>query len=284
VMIFGLYSRFGTTAGAWASLVSGATLTTGYILVQRNWANVVYPWLERMELVEPVGNFLAAVSGPLNPYVLWKMDPITFPINQYEFYFIVMMLCLALYIAVSLLTQREPFNLDRMLHRGKYDVVGDHKTPNAWTFRGIFSKIISITPEYTRGDKIIAWSVFIYSFGYSFLAIFVFVVIYNWFSPWPLEWWARRYFIVTLVMPGMVAAISTVWFWIGGLIDLRRLFRDLERRVTNPLDDGRVEGNMSLADKDALEAVDQGSSASQGTDLSTQPCDGRGRKNPRQNA
>lgn len=30
------------------------------------------------------------------------------------------------------------------------------------------------------------------------------------------------------------------------------MFRDLDKRVANPLDDGRVEGNMSLADKSIL--------------------------------
>jgi len=46
-----------------------------------------------------------------------------------------------------------------------------------------------------------------------------------------------------------MAAISTVWFAIGGFIDLFRLFRNLKKRVANPLDDDRVDGHVSLADK-----------------------------------
>ena len=257
VMIFGLYSRFGTTAGAFASLAGGMTLSLGGILISRNWADRVYPWLEEWGWVEPVGDFLAAASAPLNPWVVWEMNPIKFPVNSYELTLMTTAVCLALYIGVSLLTRRELFNLDRMLHRGKYDVAGDHKPAEGWSFRGVFSKLIGITPEYTRGDRLIAWSVFIYSFGYTFLIAFVFAALYNWFSPWPIEWWGRYFFVVSLVVPGTVAAISTVWFTIGGFLDLRRLFRDLKRRVANPLDDGRVEGNMSLADKKELEEADR---------------------------
>lgn len=43
------------------------------------------------------------------------------------------------------------------------------------------------------------------------------------------------------------------WFSTGGLIDLKRMFRDLEARVINPLDNGQVEGHMSLADKAEFE-------------------------------
>jgi Na+/proline symporter len=48
VMVFGLYSRFGTAAGAWTSLVSGMVLSFSSILIQRNWADHVYPFLEKM--------------------------------------------------------------------------------------------------------------------------------------------------------------------------------------------------------------------------------------------
>ena len=258
VMIFGLYSRFGTTAGAFASLISGMILSFGGIFLQRNWASMVYPWLDRMELVEPVDNVLSAVSGPLSPYVVWEMNPNKFPVNAYEIYLMIMAATLALYVGVSLLTRREPFNLDRMLHRGKYDIEGEHKKAAAgWSIRGVFTKLIGITPEYTRGDRIIAKAVFIYSFGYTFLAAFVFVVVFNYFSPWPITWWGHYFLIVSLVVPGIVAAVSTVWFTAGGFRDMVRLFRDLKARSVNPLDDGRVEGHMSLADKTELENVDR---------------------------
>ncbi len=62
-------------------------------------------------------------------------------------------------------------------------------------------------------------------------------------------------------MPCTVAAITAVWYGIGGFLNLLQLFRDLKLRVVNPLDNGRVEGNMSLADKAQLEKLDSDKAA-----------------------
>lgn len=256
VMIFGLYSRFGTTAGAFTSLISGMVLSIGGILVQRNWANLVYPWLQDLNLVEPVGKFLSAVSGPFNPYVVWKMDPVKFPINSYEFYFITMIITLFLYCIVSYFTMKEPFNLDRMLHRGIYNLDGENKEQLKWSFRTVFSKMLGITKEYSTGDKVIAWSFFLYSFIYNFIGIFILVIIWNAVSPWPIEWWGQYFFLVYLLVPGIMAAISTFWFGIGGFIDLFRLFRDLKAREANHLDNGQVDGHVSVADKAKFEQIE----------------------------
>ena len=52
------------------------------------------------------------------------MDAVKCPINSYEWYFITMVTTLILYCVCSLLTCKEPYNLDRMLHRGKYAIDG----------------------------------------------------------------------------------------------------------------------------------------------------------------
>jgi SSS family solute:Na+ symporter len=256
VMIFGLYSRFGTTAGAFTSLIVGMVMSGGGILIKRSWADVVYPWLDQMNLVDPVGNFLSVISRPFNPYVIWEMNPVKFPINSYELYFITMLITLFLYCAVSYFTMKKPFNLDRMLHRGKYNLDHDKKEAFNWSFRTIFSKLLGITKEYTTGDKVITWSLFLFSIVWSFLITFVGVIIWNAFTPWPIQWWGKYFFIVYLVVPGIMAAISAIWFGIGGCIDLFRMFRDLKARVDNPLDDGWVEGHVSLADKAEFEKVE----------------------------
>ena len=72
-----------------------------------------------------------------------------------------------------------------------------------------------------------------------------------------MHWWGYYFLIVFVLIPGIIAAFTAVWFGICGTIDLRAMFCDLKKRVINPLDNGRVENNMSLADKSQLEAVDK---------------------------
>ena len=119
------------------------------------------------------------------------------------------------------------------------------------------AKLIGITPEYTTGDRWIAWGVFGYSIIYKFFLAFVVVVIWNAVSPWKVEWWGHYFFITTLLIPGIVAFFSTFWFGIGGAVDLFRLFRDLEKRVVNPLDNGWVEGHVSLSDKETFDKLEK---------------------------
>jgi len=256
VMIFGLYSKFGNTCGAFASLVSGMVLAFTGIFVQRNWANLVYPYFASKGWVEPVGKFLETVSAPLNPYVVWKMDPVKFPINSYEIYLLTMFITLIIFCVVTVLTQKEPFNLDRMLHRGIYSDDGKVPEKVKFSFKWALAKMVGINSEYTRGDRVIAWSVFFYSFVYSFLGCFVLVAVWNVITPWPVKWWGIYFFIHTLLVPGIVAAVSTFWFGIGGAIDLFRLFRDLEHREADHLDNGQVEGNVSLAEKARFEKLE----------------------------
>ncbi|MBR4666016.1 MAG: sodium:panthothenate symporter, partial [Lentisphaeria bacterium] len=159
---------------------------------------------------------------------------------------------------VSFLTCRRPFNLDRMLHRGKYALDGEVKHFEKLTFRNCFRKIIGITPDYTFGDKCIAWGTFIWNFGFSFGLFYMGTIVWNSFYRWPTLWWGWRLFILSVIVACVKSMVSMIWFMIGGIIDMKQMFRDLAARTSvNELDNGMVEGNMSLADKAQLEAVDK---------------------------
>ncbi len=238
IMVGGLYTRFGNLTGAWCALLLGSGCSAAGLIFQRNWALRIYPWLERMEWVVPLDNFLQQVSRPFNPWIVWKMDAVKFPINSYEIFFISMILSVCGYVIGSYLTYK-PYDLDKLLHRGKYSD-GHAVESMSWSLSNILSKLVSITPDYTRGDRIITWSVFCYNIVYSFGFTFVGVVIWNAVSPWPLEWWSNYMLVVYLVVPGIAAAISSVWFAIGGTFDIIRLFHDLSNRTEDDTDNGQV--------------------------------------------
>ncbi|QYY34382.1 hypothetical protein [Ruficoccus sp. ZRK36] len=254
IMVFGLYSRFGTTWGAYAALLFGSGFSLMSLFLQRNWPDMIYPFLERHGWVEAVSNFLVAASRPFNPYIEWKMSAVKCPINSYEFYFISILLGISSYIIISLITCKKPYNLERMLHRGEYSIDDEKHITVPWTPRNIVKKLVGITPDYTRGDRIIAWSIFYYSIVYKFIGCFLIVLIWNLISPWPDHWWSVYFFITYIAVAMLVGVITTVWFMIGGILDVRRLFRDLKDRIDNPLDDGRVEGGVSLMDQAAFDA------------------------------
>ncbi len=235
IMLGGLYTRFGNLTGAWSAIIFGSGTSLLGLIFQRNWAQSIYPWLEQAGMVEGLNSFLIAVSSPFEPWIHWEMDAVKFPINSYEIFFISMALSVGSYIIGSFLTYK-PFDLDKLLHRDP-DAA---KVKADWSLREIFGKMLGITAEYTKCDRIITYSLFIYSFGYQFIAIFVAVIIWNIFQPWPQSWWDSYFYINNLIIPIIIGVISTVWFLIGGIKDTIQLFIDLARRKENPLDNGQV--------------------------------------------
>ena len=251
VMIFGLYWKKGTTQAAWTALLAGIVVSVCYILLQRNWADVVYPFLAKHDMVDFCDRALRLASRPYGTWIEWRMDPVKIPVNAIEFLFFSNIFTIALYAIVSLATCKADFNMDRMLHRGAYADGATLPPPKRdWSVRGVCKALLGITPEYTKGDRAIAYAYFFHNFIYGFFGIFVVVALWNWVKPLSNHFWSNYFLVTSLLVPIGIAAVATVWFFIGGVRDLRRLFHDLEsRRHVNELDDGRVEGHVSLADR-----------------------------------
>lgn len=251
IVTLGLYWRRGTTAGAYASLLSAASISLGGILVQRNWADGVLPWLAAHGLDGKVRHFLAAASSPFDPWIRWAVSDaewaVKFPVNSVELSFIAMLFALLCYVTVSLLTCRKPFDLDAMLHRkqgvGKEEARRIPATVDVRPsfVRRLLSHVVGITPEYRREDRVLAWVVFGHSIVYGFLGAFVLVAICAKVFHWSVHAWAIKFFITGLMVPLLLGIVTTVWFTWGTTRDLRRLFRDLETRVRDDRDNGMVE-------------------------------------------
>jgi solute:Na+ symporter, SSS family len=262
VILGGLYWKRGTTQGAWSGLLTGAILAIlGFILTE-SWVGGIYPFLaDHPVLLSWVTTVIEGVSNPLRPIINWRVTPGKFPINGQEIYFLTMLFSVLSYVLVSLFTCREPFNMDRMLHRGKYrresDLAAIEAARPPRSFNGLLKSLVGIDAQFTRGDKVLSWSVFIYSMVWGFgswLTVFLWSVLKA--GGWPKQWWCTWFFIQQIVVAFAIGVVSTVWFTIGGTIGLRRMYRDLANHKSDVLDDGRVVGAVSAVDIAAVAKVE----------------------------
>ena len=207
-IIGGLYWKKGTTAGAWVALCTGSTLAVGGIIARQLDAH--------------------------------------FPLNGTQISFVAVLVAVSLYIAVSLLTHKEDFNMDRLLHRGAYALTPEPsgQTVAAPKRQVWLSRLIGIDENFTRGDKWIAGVLL----GWSLLLFGTFVIgsAWNYFSPWPPAVWASFWHLVGIGFPILFAVIIGVWFTWGGILDMRRFFARLEAQQINDLDDGTVRDHRNL--------------------------------------
>lgn len=220
VIAGGLYWKKGTTAGAWAAMISGSGLAVGGILLQQCW-KTIHPWLLQLF---PNNQAIADSAAK-------------FPINGQIMYFLAMVTSIALYVIVSLLTCKKDFNMERMLHRGKY-AVADDKVKIEFEKRWSWSSIIGIDEHFTKSDKVISTSVF--SWSMLWWIVFIVVTVWNLASPWPLSWWATYWHYYAIIIPLVIGIATTVWFLWGGIIDLHELYVNLKTYKSDATDDGTV--------------------------------------------
>lgn len=260
VIIGGLYWKRGTTAGAWASVIGGGLFALVSFICTQFWADWLYPMLaQRPEALAWFTKIIEGISRPFEPIILWRVSPTQFPINGQELFFLNMLFSIGLYVVCSLLTCREPFNMDRLLHRGAYARKDEAKAADSdqpMTFRQKCYKLfIGIDAQYTRGDKILAWTMFWYSFGWGY-GTWMIILIWNLIYRWPTIWWARLGFFNNYILGIAIGVISTVWFFIGASIDLKKLFYRLANRQRNVADDGRVIGHISADEVQMVEQIE----------------------------
>ena len=225
VIIGGLYWKRGTTAGAWSALITGATIAVGGIIIH--------------QLVDD------------------------FPVNGQMFWMLAMLGSGIAYVVASLLSPRPEVDLDQLLHRGKWAVVGEAPvgssagsraaresgssekpgtTPGAGSgqsggrvARGW--RMLFMDEQFSRGDRILY--VATYAWTLAWFAIFVGGTIWNLTHDVPGETWARFWKVYFFIQLG-VSAFVVVWFGIGGFKDVRTMLRLLGDPDRDEADDGVV--------------------------------------------
>jgi len=208
-IIGGLYWKCGSTHGAWAAMITGMLLSGGGVVIKQ----VDPAALER----------LAAGLPRLGRAALYVKNGLT----GQELTFLAMVCSIAAYVLASLLGPAQSTDMDALLHRAGRP----ERSVPSWLER------LGIDREFTRGDRWVAYVSVAWPLLWS--ALFLSVTVWNLVRDVPTSWWLRFWQVWIWVFTGGAAAV-TVWFTIGGLSDLRYLFRRLERVVPDPADDGRV--------------------------------------------
>ena len=215
VIIGGLYWDRGTTKAAWTAIIIGAFISVSGVLVKQisvEWLNDTSSYVQLKNILEFIRN-----------------------INGQEYWGISMGASAFAYVVVSVLDNSEPFNMDKLLNRGKYAIEGEKKIINENTELGW--KIFLMGEEFTKGDKLI----YILNYVWTGIWTLVFIVgtIYNLSNEvsdasWMFFW--RNYIYIFIV----ISLVIIVWFTVGGFHDLKIMMDKLKTEKRDHHDDGWV--------------------------------------------
>jgi SSS family solute:Na+ symporter len=233
-IVGGLYWRRGTAGGAWVAILTGAILGLGgTLLMQENY------WLK---FVDGIQFMVPSWGAYLQEHVK------VFPLNGNKMSVLACVLALLSYFIVSSVQSAirgEVFNLERLLHRGKYRLAGEHAGDDAAETVASGWRSLLAGREYTRGDKFIYYSTLF--LGVFWFLFFIVVTLTNLVEGWKFSdaWWLG-YWKFRVIYSFVFVLIITIWFSIGGLMELPRLFKLLREKKMNAQDDGRVVDHMNL--------------------------------------
>ena len=202
-IIGGLFWKHGTASAAWTALIIG-----------------------------PILAFTGLITRALYP---------DFPVNSQWMLLITIVTCSSSYIIVSLLHRTKPFNVDRMLHRGKY-AIADEETDQA-PLRG-WKAVVGMSNEFTRSDRIVYIGTMSWVLGWSliFICATTYAVVFGISSETWLKFWK-----IYIFMGIGIGVLFIVWFTIGGLGDIRYLFRKLKTSARDYSDTGEIEDGAEEA-------------------------------------
>lgn len=229
VIVGGLYTKWGTTTGAWVATIFGIFLAiVGWYMtyfwgscqdimqstVPALWDSIIQRW--------PA---YGGAKCPITAQVLWGLTMLATTVT---------------YVAASLLSYKGGYDLDRLLHRGAH---APRKGEEAEEMPATGLRVFLMGKEYTLGDRCLV----IGSYAYSLLFFVVFLVgtLYAFRVDisdlaWMRFWYGYSWLMLVLMI------IMTVWLIVGGVRDVKKLMRELKTMARNDLDDGTVIGHLNL--------------------------------------
>lgn len=239
VIIGGLYWKHGNTAGAWLALGGGTVFSTSILIMRQYWPQL-YTWLEGHApwILEDLRFVLEGISSRVGG-IDWSVGPNAFPFDGIWTLAFTAVFAVTSYVTASLVGwlffQQNPFDLDRLLHRGKWSIEGEHqmgvKNPvSGW-------RALLPTSEFTLGDKYIYFG----QLSWTFLGLAIFVVgtLYALLYDVSVDTWAM-FWGWQVCTTFVLGSVTTLWFFLGGLRDISIMFNTLNNLKRDHADTGEV--------------------------------------------
>ena len=239
VIIGGLYTSWGKAAGAYAAIITGAIIGLVGVFIKPIWE--AFLTATQFSLPTLYANYSEVVDG-----VVQFKD---FPINGQYINMITMTLAIVAYLIGSLISKDKSYDLNKLLHRGKYAIQDIHSSKVYDDAKiGFWQKIVGITQEFSKGDRVWAYILAYWNmFNFLLFLIELFGGLYLWLVvgvDWSQPIWEHVWFIIMFwgtIFNLIIALPCTIWFTIGGLHDIRHLYRDLSVARRDDRDDGSIE-------------------------------------------
>ena len=264
VIIGGLYWKKGTTGGAWCAMIAGAVIAVGSIVGRQIYGDA-FPYNGQIwtffAMVSAVALYfiVSLESGKLHTYrrfvltrdvlvglavlmTVWLVGFLleqAFPKFPFEPVVWIFVALIPAIVAYAVVAQRigvgRDFNMDRLLHHGKYAIGGEHEEIQQRVNRGW--RVLGMGKEFTRGDKIIYIAT--YTWTFAWVTVFIIGTLYNLIYGASDRSWMTFWFTY-LVINTVISLVVVVWFTIGGVRDLKHMFKALSTMVRDDTDDGLV--------------------------------------------
>jgi len=239
-IIGGLYWNRGTTAAAWAAMITGILvagigtvinqLSEQYVVSLHALEHIIVSCkatpTKTLSIIPQMSLTVWQVTGEAILYVRTEL-------NGQLINFWAICSSSLMYIVVSLCHRGEKFNLDKLLHRGAYAMEGESSL-SIRDARGFWEKL-GFSREFSGTDRLVTHI----TLGWPLFWTVVFVVVTGIALIYEIaaETWLTYWHVWAWLILG-VGAVVTVWLTVGGFRDLVRMYGMLGERAKSATHEG----------------------------------------------
>ena len=250
ILLGGLYWGRGTTVGAWAAMLTGASVSlVGFVirskyndfLLDKGHDITVYVFIGFCIAMAFIGllhlrrkavasGLISIVLGLGAGYLCYHYsDKLPLKLSGRLIMFHASLISITVYFVVSELTRSLDVNFNEIFNRTAEEIES-RRQRRWWQF----------APEVPRSDRILIPC--IYGGIITFVACFIAAWIYNATHEVGIETWLKFWHVYVYAMFWLGVAFM-VWVITGGFRDLVHMFKNLTTQQANADDDGSVQGH-----------------------------------------